>query len=307
MHDFIRAVESGELVIIDGGTGTELERRGASMNKKAWSAQATLTHPFLLSGIHEDYIRAGAEMIIANTYPASRHVLEDAGLGEEFENINRRAVQIAREAADHASRPVAVAGSISTTTFSKSGELDYDRLPDEKAAFDYYLSHAEILAEAGADLIILEMMRDVEQTSYALRAAKETGLPVWAGFSCEPGDGGEVLLYGKSGPLKEAVAAVGSLRPHAVGVMHTQMEHTADSVAAIADRWSGPVFAYPHRGVFEMPNWRFTDTVSPTDFADAAAHWFKAGASVIGGCCGIGPAHIRELSESLPARLRGVC
>lgn len=307
MHDFINAVESGEVVIIDGGTGTELERRGASMNKKAWGAQATLTHPFLLRGIHEDYIRAGAEMIIANTYPASRHVLEDAGLGDDFERINRRAVQIAREAADHAAGPVAVAGSISTTTFSKGGELDYERLPDEKTAFNYYLSHAAILAEAGADLIILEMMRDVEQTSYALRAAKETGLPVWVGFSCEPGETGEVLLYGKSGLLKDAVAAAGSLRPHAIGVMHSQMEHTPDAVSTVAGRWSGPVFAYPHRGVFEMPNWRFTDTVSPTEFADAAVHWVKAGATVIGGCCGIGPEHIRELSESLPARLKGVC
>jgi S-methylmethionine-dependent homocysteine/selenocysteine methylase len=89
--------------------------------------------------------------------------------------------------------------------------------------------------------------------------------------------------------------------------MHSQMEITTPAVEALVTRWSGPTFAYPHRGVFEMPNWRFIDTVSPSDFADAAVHWFKAGATAIGGCCGIGPKHIRELSESLPARLRGVC
>lgn len=306
MYDIMRTVESGQIVIIDGGTGTELERRGAPMNEKAWSARATLTHPDLLKAIHEDYIRAGAEMIIANTFPASRHVLEDAGLGEKFEEINLRAVEIAREAADNTNRPVAVAGSISTTTFTKDGALDYERLPGENRAFDRYLEHAKILAGAGVDLIVLEMMRDVEQTSYALRAAKDTGLPVWAGFSCEPGNGG-MLLYGKSGPLVEAVAAIGSLRPDAVGVMHTQIEDTAEAVRTIATRWSGPIFAYPHRGVFEMPNWRFTDTISPSDFASAAVHWVRAGAQIIGGCCGIGPEHIRELSETLRARLDGVC
>ena len=84
-------------------------------------------------------------------------------------------------------------------------------------------------------------------------------------------------------------------------------DYAAEAVAVIAGRWSGPVFAYPHRGVFEMPNWRFTDTVDPSDFADAAVAWIMAGARIVGGCCGIGPAHIRELSETLPARLKGVC
>jgi S-methylmethionine-dependent homocysteine/selenocysteine methylase len=84
------------------------------------------------------------------------------------------------------------------------------------------------------------------------------------------------------------------------------MEITSRAVAAIAGRWSGPVFAYPHRGVFEMPNWRFIDTVTPEDFAEASVDWAKAGATVIGGCCGIGPEHIAELSRSLSARLSGV-
>lgn len=307
MYDIMQTIESGEIVIIDGGTGTELERCGAPMNEKAWSARATLTYASLLKAIHEDYIRVGAEMIIANTFPATKHVLEEAGLGDKFEEVNHRAVQIAREVSDQAARPVAAAGSISTTTFTKDGALDYERLPGSGEAFDYYLEHARILAESGADLIVLEMMRDMEQTSFALRAAQETNLPVWVGFSCEPGDKGEMFLYGKSGPLIEAVTAVGSLRPAAVGVMHTQMEHTAEAVSTIASRWSGPVFAYPHRGVFEMPNWRFTDTVSPADFADAAVRWVKTGAQIIGGCCGIGPEHIRELSETLRARLGVMC
>lgn len=306
MHALIERVESRELVIIDGGTGTELERRGAPMNSDAWSAMASLDAPDILLGVHRDYIEAGAGLIIANTYPASRHVMDAAGLGHKFEEVNRRAVEIARRAAEQSGRPVAVAGSISTTTFTDNGSLDYGRLPDENAALEYYRAHADVLADAGCDLIILEMMRDVEQTSYALRAARQSGLPVWVGFSCQEGEGGGLMLYGGSGPLGQAVAAIGSLRPHAVGVMHSQMEITPRAVAAIAGRWSGPVFAYPHRGVFEMPNWRFTDTVTPEDFAGAAVDWVRAGATIIGGCCGIGPEHIAELSRSLSARLSGV-
>lgn len=307
MSDLTTAIQSGEVVIIDGGTGTELERRGAPMNSAAWSAQATLTHPGILRSIHEDYIRAGARVVIANTFPASRHVLREAGLEDNFEEINRRAVQIAREAADQAGTAVAVAGSISTTTFSGTGALDYRRLPDESRAVDYYLRHASILAEAGADLIVLEMMRDVAQTACALQAVQKTGLPVWVGFSCQPGESGEMLLLGKSGTLSGAVRDISDLGPAAMGVMHTQMEDTPEAVRITAASWDGPVFAYPHRGVFEMPHWRFTDTVTPEEFAEAAVHWVRAGACVVGGCCGIGPEHIQKLSDSLHARLRPLC
>ena len=299
MDDLMTAIQSGKVVIIDGGTGTELERRGAPMNSAAWSAQATLTHPQLLRSIHEDYVRAGARMVIANTFPASLHVLQEAGLEDRFEEINRRAVQIAREAADQADGTVAVAGSISTTTFSGTGALDYRRLPDESRAVDYYLRHAGILADAGADLIVLEMMRDVAQTACALQAGQKTGLPVWVGFSCEPGESGEMLLLGKSETLSAAVRAISDLGPAAAGVMHTQMEDTPEAVRVTAASWDGPVFAYPHRGVFEMPHWRFTDTVTPEEFAAAAHQWITAGARIVGGCCGIGPEHIRELAKKL--------
>jgi len=301
MHSFLETVESGRVVVIDGGTGTELERRGAPMNSRAWSAEAVLTSPDILLDVHRDFIMAGAQMIIANTFAATWHVLMDAGLGHEFEKINRRAVALARQAADEAGRDVAVAGSMSTTTFSDTGALDYSLLPGDQSAMDYYSRHAGILADAGADLIILEMMRDVEQTTYALRAAKAMGLPVWVGFSCEDGATGPPMLYGGSGPLEKAVVAVGSLAPHAVGVMHTQMAATKNAVSAITARWSGPVFCYPHMGVFEMPNWRFNDTVTPREFAEAASDWVRAGATVIGGCCGIGPEHIAELSRAFPA------
>ena len=115
MRTIERRFAAGEVVLLDGATGTELERRGAPMHEEVWCGAATLSHGALLRDIHEDYIRAGASVIVANTYGSNRIMLEPAGLGGEFETINRRAVEIAREARDRAagSDVVAVAGSMS--------------------------------------------------------------------------------------------------------------------------------------------------------------------------------------------------
>ena len=116
-------IEAGEVIILDGAIGTELERRGAPMNTEAWCARVTQDTPDLVRELHEDYIRAGADVITVNTFSAARHVLEAAGLGEAVAEINTRAVELAREARDRvaADRHIAVAGSISTYVSGNSG------------------------------------------------------------------------------------------------------------------------------------------------------------------------------------------
>ncbi len=147
------------------------------MHGFAWSAAALDTHPETVRAVHEDYIRAGADVIIANTFSTARHVLEPAGLGDRVRALNRRAVALAQEARENAAagRPVAVAGSISSfrTRVTPTGRLEGS-----------FQEQAELLAEAGVDLIALEMMGNFEQAAPAIRAAASTGLPVWVGFSC---------------------------------------------------------------------------------------------------------------------------
>ena len=107
-------IVAGGTVLLDGGTGTELERRGVPMNERAWCGDAILGHADRLREIHEDYIRAGAEVIITNTFATARHCLEPIGLGGDVERANRVAVEVAREARERvADHDVAVAGSIS--------------------------------------------------------------------------------------------------------------------------------------------------------------------------------------------------
>ncbi|MFL5334674.1 MAG: homocysteine S-methyltransferase family protein, partial [Geminicoccaceae bacterium] len=108
----------GSAVILDGATGTELQRRGVPMDDVAWCALATASHPDILRAIHGDYVRAGADLVTANTFASARHMLDRAGIGARTADLNRRSVTLAREAAaqagDEVGRHVAVAGSIST-------------------------------------------------------------------------------------------------------------------------------------------------------------------------------------------------
>jgi S-methylmethionine-dependent homocysteine/selenocysteine methylase len=143
-------------------------------------------------------------------------------------------------------------------------------------------------------------MRDLEHTGYAVEAAIATGLPVWVGFSCKRDEAGALVLWSGQGTLGEALENLPLQDVGLISIMHTQVEDTVPALQEIKEHWGGPLGAYPHRGEFIMPNWQFIDTVSPEDFVAEARQWTEAGAQVVGGCCGIGPEHIRALGEQLP-------
>jgi S-methylmethionine-dependent homocysteine/selenocysteine methylase len=290
-------LDGGGVVLLDGAMGTELERRGVPMDDAAWDAAALLTHPDTVREVHEDYIRAGADVIITNTFATARHVLEPAGMGERFRELNTRAVALAKEARENAADgAVFIAGSISTFT----ARYDYSYEPRAEKARANYREQAEVLAESGADVIALEMMRDIEQTTYALEASVNVGLPVWVGFSCKTTEEGTVVLWDGDHTLTEALEQIPPLGASLVSIMHTLTEDTPPALQEVTEYWSGPVGAYPHSGEFIMPNWQFVDMISPKDFAAEAQRWSDMGARLIGGCCGIGPEHIRLLKERLP-------
>lgn len=296
MENLQQRLENGETLILDGATGTELEKRDVPMDRAAWCAMALATHPDVVREVHEEYIRAGAEVIITNTFPAAKHVLEEAGAGDRFRELNARAAELANEARENAAEgDVYIAGSISTFP----PRLDYSSNPDGQQARDNYAEQAETLAEAGVDLIALEMMRDLEHTGYAVEAAVATGLPVWVGFSCKQDEDGTLVLWSGRGTLGEALGNLPLQDVSLISMMHTQIEDTVPALREIKEHWGGPLAAYPHRGEFHMPHWQFIDTISPEDFAAEARQWIEAGAQVVGGCCGIGPEHIRELSRQL--------
>src|SRR4051794_21012510 len=154
-EDIHRRLEGGAVVVLDGGMGTEIQARGVPMDGEAWSALANVTHADVVRAIHEDYIRAGAEVVTANSFPAGAGALAAAGIADRLVEINRAAVVLAQEARERAGRSgVAVAGSLSEMALS--GLISSD---DARSAADAFRLQATTLAEAGVDLLVLEMMR----------------------------------------------------------------------------------------------------------------------------------------------------
>jgi homocysteine S-methyltransferase len=287
----MQRLQDGEHILIDGATGTEIERRGVPMVDNAWTGGGALTHPEIVRQVHEDYIRLGAQVVISNTFSTSRHVLQDAGLEEHFEMLNRRGIELAREARTNMQAPdVLVAGGITHLSFT-------DRIPEHDQLRANIEEQAAIMAEAGADLIILEMMVDVERMLILLDSAQKTGLPVWVGFSCDLDEGSVPRLL-NSPALVDGIEAVKGKDVSFVFIMHTEVEYVEACVDVLQANWPGPIGVYAHSGKFVAPNWIFDDTISPEDYASAAKSWSQRGVQVIGGCCGIGVEHMALLSHS---------
>ncbi len=291
---FLKRLQDGDQILIDGATGTEIERRGVAMVSNAWNGLGALTDPDIVRQVHEDYIRSSAQIVISNTFSTSRHVLQDAGYEEHFELLNRRGIELAREARTNMETPeVLVAGGIAYLSFT-------GKTPPSNQLRANLEQQAAIMAEAGADLIMLEMMADIERTQIALEATQKTGLPVWVGFSCIlDEDGIPDLLYGP--PLVEGIKAIEDYDVPVITIMHTEVEYIPACLEVLKASWQGPFGVYAHSGKFVEPNWIFNDVISPEDYASAANSWLKNGVQVLGGCCGIGLEHIQLLKGIIPS------
>ena len=313
---------AGDVIVLDGATGTEIRRLGGEMDPAAWCAVANRTHPDTVRSVHESYLDVGADVITTNTFATCRHVLEGAGLGDETVAINRRAVELAREARDRVApdRPVAVAGSMSNTLAWLPGTVGPDPayLPSPERETANYREMADTLAEAGCDLLVMEMMMDVERATRVTEAAMGTGLPVWVGISTSRGrDGvmvgwdvaseeGDRLPQGYDPPPCESLATiVGSLTalgPQVVGIMHSTLESTASGLDLLFERWSGPVMAYPEATHPDARSCAERVLVEPEEFATHCRGWVEGGVQIVGGCCGTTIRHIRAMVDRLPER-----
>ena len=298
-------MDGGELVLLDGAISTEIEKRGVVMDQLVWSGLGSKIGSDTLLEVHKDYIRAGADVITTNTFSSARHSLRTAGQEEATREINAMAVSVARQAIEEASegRTVLVAGSISP--FGAYTEIAGFETPPLDMLRDSYREQAQILAEEGVDLILLEMLRDVERASVIVEAALETGIPVWSGFSSMVVAGKPVMALGEytTGDaivFEEMLERVMALGGDMAIVMHSEVEHIGPTLEVMKKKWNGTVGAYAHSGTWDRPKWNFDSIISPDDYLEAARGWVEAGARLIGGCCGLGPEHIRLLNESLP-------
>ena len=285
--------------------GTELVRRGVPRDEAVWGAMAALNHPDVVREAHADFIRAGADIIITNTFFSARHGLAQAGLGDRTDEANRRAVELAREAIEAVSprRTVYVAGSISFWGTSPSDGRD-----ERRRARANYREQARILLESGADFLALEMLSWPENAEAVLVAAEESGAPFIAGFSARiSADGSEVLMSNTKEDhlLEPEIEKALAYAPNVVAIMHTEFEDVQRSLDVTHRSWAGPLAVYPHSGTFRATP-THQATISSQDFAEQGAAWVRTGVRLVGGCCGVGPDYIHALSARLhPSHERG--
>ncbi len=303
-------LKNKEIILLDGGVSTEIQQRGVSMDDDVWSGIAHRTHPEITLQVHEDYIRAGAQVITANTYSTARHVLESIDLGDQVRSINEEAIHLARKARDNAAKDeVWVAGSISSMApFNNDEEVALGESVESN-----YRELAEILAESGVDLFIVEMMRETENSTLVIEAALSTGLPVWIGYSAMIADDGKSVINWRwknvkrkppTGDFEELIKATVHLGGDAAGIMHSQIRDTEPALEVLSRHWHGPKLVYAETGVLEKPDWSFKEICKPEKYSEVLKGWvISHGVQIVGGCCGTGPEHIRILKERLPKHL----
>lgn len=285
----------GRPIILDGGMGTALERNGVPMDDRVWSGRAMLTHPDAVRSAHEAFIQAGAEAILTNTFSTARHMLEPGGLGSEVRKINSLAVDLAKQARERVARsPVAIVGSICEWTSDLNPTWCSPEVVGQAAR-----EQAEVLAESGVDILALEMCERVELSEAVTDAIIGLGLPVWMGVSARTHQGQTELATASYADcsFEEMVKRISSYPVDIVNIMHTQIPDVDRAFEIVRRYWSGPIGIYPESGFFTMPNWNFVDVISPEDLVAEANTWVKNGVRLLGGCCGLGPDHIKALAN----------
>ncbi len=309
---------AGEVLVLDGGTGSELQRRGVDVTKGStverhpmgpeeylvstghgvWSATANLDAPDIVREVHEDYLRAGAEIIISNNFYTSRAMLAMIDEGERWEEYARRAVELARQARDNTRPDAYVAGGFAPPY---SGDLRKE-----------FGEVSRLLAESGVDFLLPEYMggdtvceSPIADCVTAVDVCADTDLPVFLGV-CNVTDKG-TMFHGESIP-----DLVDALRGHRVdGILLMCSYPTAISVCLpeLRKAYDGPIGAYGHLGYDENPNFGaspdepyFTIDIldyTPKRYAEFALEWRNAGAQIIGGCCATAPEHIAALRAAI--------
>jgi homocysteine S-methyltransferase len=284
---FIEAIQE-RVILADGAMGTEIYRRGVFINQ--CYDNLNITNPVLIKEIHEDYVRAGAELIETNTFGANRIKLQKYGLEERVKEINLRGVEIARSVAKD---KCWVAGSIGPTgkRIKPIGILE----PEE--AKGVFLEQASVLINAGVDLIILETFLDIDELEIAYRAVRELSreVPISAQVSFR--------YYGEdrfAGPTPEEVSRI--LEQWDVQLIGTNCGNGPRGVLDCVERMilnikTKKLSVMPNAGLPEIVNGMTIYMATPEYFAEYLRRIVQKGAALVGGCCGIRSEHIKEAAK----------
>ena len=287
-------------LLLDGGMGQELIRRGSPRSAEFWSAWAMIEDPDLVRGVHADYVAAGCDVLTTNTYATFADRLRPHGLADRADELCRAAGRLARDAADAADRTVRVAGSLPPLrhSYNPSPDGTYEELRDEYAAMAASLDDS-------VDLFLCETMGALHEARAATDAARASGKEVWASFTMQGGTGPHLL---DGTPFAEACGEVDAdafllncCPPEQVNEALPLLRAATDRpIGAYANAFHGMPVGWRGRDGSPLPEAR-TD-LSADPYTELVMGWVEAGAAVVGGCCEIGPEHIARMRLALNER-----
>ena len=291
--------------LLDGGTGTEIKRRGYNVPshiESIWSAQALIDNPDIVENIHYDYICAGADYIIINNYALTQPILSRANINKKLEELTLLAIDVAQKAKKRSGKNVKIIGSLPPLETSYRVDL----ILEEGLMAKYYQEISSILKNK-VDIIICETMASSMEAKTALRAALNTDTETWISWTLQ-GTRHNTLPSGES--LEEAYNAIAPLEAEAYLVNCGGANLITEAIKTLSKLTNKPVGGYAN-SVFVDTNSNKTELelnpensqkesrqiIDEKTYALEVSKWINNGASIVGGCCSTTPEHIKLIKE----------
>lgn len=292
-----------EIALLDGGLGQEINKRSKTDTHPLWSIKVMIDEPEVVIDVHSEFIAAGARVICLNTYAATPTRMAYQGLGELFEEIHRTAIKLAKTAIETSSCPAdalqlagclppLVSSYVSDVSRGYEGSLaEFQQIVDQQKDF--------------VDLFLIETMSNIDEAMAALTAAKQAEKPVYIGLTISD-DLSNTLRSGER--LEDALSALLSQHPNGILLNCSIPESISKALPIVAD--AGVRFGAYANGFTSIDKLRPNGTVdelearkdlTPEAYTEFVMQWIDMGATIVGGCCEVAPAHIKHLSDQIVA------
>lgn len=294
-----------KITLIDGAMGTQIRARGyevPSHHSSIWSAQALMDNPHIVKEIHKDYISAGAEIITTNNYAVTQNLLERENLGHRLEELTSLSIDIAREAKKESGKNIKIAASLPPLDTSYRPDLVGDITSIEKK----YMEIVDIVKDR-VDLIIIETMSSSMEASGALSACAKADIEVWLGYTLQ-GIRKNILPSGEN--LIDAINKVKHFNISAYVINCSSANITTEAIKLLSNEIDKPFGGYANSvnvnqiidGDDEVDNAENLQVenqqlINAIDYSVIVKNWIDDGATIVGGCCGTSPEHIKKISD----------
>ena len=294
---FVRLLERDRPLLLDGGLATQIETQGCDIGNELWSASLLQTNPEAIVVAHRAYISAGAECLATASYQASREGFGKQGMSQdEADAMMLLSVALAKRARKEAAADVAIAASLGPygAMLHDGSEYSGNYGVSSKVLRDFHRTRLRLFDSAGADVLALETIPSLQEAKVLVELLANCETPSWISFSCRDAE-----RISDGTPVSEVVSLfAGHPSVVAVGVNCTPPQYAPALVrelrAAVPDKF---VMSYPNSGeTYNVSDNSWSGTVTPGDCAAAAGEWIESGAKVVGGCCRMGPEHIRAMA-----------